>query len=115
MEKKNWIIPIVILALIVLVIIFKDKFIVKEEEIIEADYCQVDSDCVLAVNPNGCCHCPIPMNREVVDIDEDYEIYDADKDYKSLDETCARVFCVPCAPVNELICQNNKCSYNTST
>ena len=114
MDKKNWIIPLVILTLVVLVIIFRDKFIVKEEELIEENYCEADEDCVIAVNPNGCCHCPIPMNRNVVDIDGDYEIYDENKDYKSLDETCARVFCAPCAPVSEILCINNKCVYNSS-
>lgn len=81
MDKKDWMIVTIIVALIVLVVIFWDKFIIKKEEIIQADYCQVDSDCVLAVNPNLCCIQPIPMNKKAVELDEDYVIYEEGVDY----------------------------------
>ncbi|MBI2045356.1 hypothetical protein HYT23_04830 [Candidatus Pacearchaeota archaeon] len=114
MDKKNWIIPIIILILIALVIIFREKFIVREEEIIEADYCEADTDCVLAVNPYNCCIQPVPMNKDVVELDEEFVIYDKNfdySDYKSK-EDCSFKEC-PASPQIiadvYLKCSNNKC------
>ena len=111
MNKKNWIIPLVILTLVVLVIVFRDKFIVKEEEIIEADYCEVDGDCVLAVIPSSCCNCPMPINKKVVELDKDYIIYDFGLDYSDYEKEadCSGVACEPCNPSTTLRCINNKC------
>ena len=116
MNKKNWIVPFVILALIALVIIYKDKFIIKEEEIIEADYCGQDSDCVLAVNPFFCCNCPIPMNKKVVELDEDYEVYERGADYSNYEkeDDCKTVFCELCNSNTNLTCYNNKCVFSTN-
>src|SRR3989344_6378585 len=125
MNKKNWIIPLVILALVVLVIVFRDKFIVKEEDIIEADYCEVDSDCVLAVYPSLCCVQGALMNKKVVELDEDYVLYEAGVDYSKYEKTevckdpntgAAIRGCVSLEVENryKIICLNNKCIYNVS-
>ena len=112
MEKKSWLIIFIMLALIALVFIFWDKFIIKNEEIIASDYCEEDRDCVLAVNPSNCCACPISMNKDVVELDEDFVMYEAGRDYSSYNEgreLCSRVECAACVNPSQIKCLDNKC------
>ena len=119
MEKKNLITLIIVICLIVLVILFWDKFIIKKEEIVERDYCEQDSDCVLAVNPYSCCIEPIPMNKNVVEVDEELVVYDKLFDYSLYEtkEDCDKINCPTSLIISldvDLTCFNNKCLLNNS-
>jgi|SRR3989344_2099511 len=125
MDKKSWMILLIIAVIVVLVILFWDKFIIRSEKIITADYCEQDSDCVWGVNPYSCCVQPIPMNKDVIDVDEklvlyeegvDY-LYDYPKDGQCFNEDGRRI--AGCVTLQiyinysrPLICVNNKCSLN---
>jgi hypothetical protein len=122
MDKKDWIITIIIIILVVFVILFWDKFIIKNEEIINADYCKVNEDCVWAVNPNNCCVVPIPINKNVVKSDGDYILYqegvDYSKDYPKKEQCFSedgKSLIAGCAPMvlddykQPLVCVNSKC------
>ncbi len=118
MDKKTWIILAIIALLIVLVIIFWDKFIIRKEEIIATDYCKQDSDCVLVVNPSSCCIEPVAMNKDVVTLDKDYALYEKGANYsvyKKL-EDCTRVKC-PVSSIGPNIiiqCYKNKCTIKSN-
>lgn len=114
MEKKSWLILFIILALMALVFIFWGEFIIKNEEIIAIDYCKVNDDCVLAVNTNSCCIQPVAMNKDVVNIDEDYVVYDESfnsDDYVKKND-CSAVRCAAPPRIGDFLisCLNNKCS-----
>jgi hypothetical protein len=81
MDKKDWIITIITVVLVVFVILFWNKFVIKDEEFVSADHCEINEDCVWAVNPGNCCIVPIPMNKKIVELDENYTIYQEGIDY----------------------------------
>ncbi|HLC78221.1 MAG TPA: hypothetical protein VJH92_03795 [Candidatus Nanoarchaeia archaeon] len=113
MKWKKILIALFILALITLVIAFWDKFIIREEFIISADYCEVNGDCVLAVNPYNCCVVPAALNKEVVEIDEDFIVYEEGVDYSGHEkrDDCSRIECSPIFLENYLLrCNENKCN-----
>lgn len=85
-KKFTWILVVIILILIVLVILFWDDLVIKKQDIIEGDYCELDEDCVWAVNPYYCCVYPVLMNKEVVELDEEYEFYVEGTDYNDYDK-----------------------------
>lgn len=111
MNSKDWTLLVFIIALIVLVVMFWDKFVIRKEEIIEADYCKTDNDCVVAIHPGYCCDCPRAYNREFVGIDEKLFVYEEGVDYSNYEkiENCAGIACGACGTVREVSCENNKC------
>jgi len=118
MDKQGWVILSIIVVLIVLVVLFWDKLLIKNEEIIRADYCELDSDCVLAINPSQCCLQPLALNKNVVSVDSDYVIYDMNfdsSDYTSKDD-CSAVRCpnLSSSKNYNTICENNKCLFEFS-
>lgn len=115
MGKSTWVILTIIVALVILVVLFWDKFIIREEEIISIDYCEADGDCVLGISVNDCCHCPIPLNKKAVELDEDIIIYINGEDYSSYNidnEMCARIECTSCDYPLQIKCQDNRCVSN---
>jgi hypothetical protein len=108
MDKKDFLIITVIIALVVLVILFWDNFIIRREELVEVDYCEYDFECVYAINIIACCSCPMPMNIKVIKLDGDYEIYNEEVDYSRGD--CNYKGCATACPtIGNLSCINNKC------
>ncbi|MEK6925932.1 MAG: hypothetical protein AABW50_01495 [Nanoarchaeota archaeon] len=111
MEKRNWVILIILAVLIILVFLFKDFLIVKNEELVKADYCEQTSDCVLAVNPSSCCVCPMPYNKKVVELEDNLIAYDENVNYLLYDKDadCRNIACEACPQLGNLGCLQNKC------
>ncbi|MBU0958586.1 MAG: hypothetical protein KKB31_01445 [Nanoarchaeota archaeon] len=112
MEKKSWIFLIVVVVLVALVIIFWDGFIVEKNQVVEYDYCETVDDCVYVINIGSCCNCPMPINRDVAGLEENYVVYVEGEDYSlyEKEEDCNRVNCeVGCASLGVLGCVDNKC------
>lgn len=121
MDKKDWIITIIIVVLIVFVVIFWNKFVIKEEEFVSANHCEVNEDCVWAVNTGNCCIVPVPMNKNVVELDGNYTIYQERVDYlrdypkkeQCFSEDGNFIACASLVSTNynqsSLHCFNNKC------
>lgn len=124
MGKSTWVILTIIVALVILVVLFWDKLIIREEEIISIDYCEADDDCVWAVNPYLCCLFPSPLNHDAVEVDNRlvlYEegvnyLYDYPKDEQCFSEEGGLISgCVNLNIANyskPLKCIENKCTYN---
>ncbi len=78
----------------------------------DSDYqsCELDSDCVIAINPEGCCYCPDSINKKYLGQDN-WEKYERGKTYTS-DVECD-LLCEQCAIPGEPVCLKNKCSFKS--
>ncbi len=90
MEKRR-IISIISFIVFLVVVSFVLYFSTDSVQIEERHYkCEDDSDCVLAIEPNSCCLCPLPVTKFKIDNSDEFLLYEEGKDYSDFfdNESC---------------------------
>lgn len=77
--------------------------------------CNTDSDCAIGIQPDECCACPAAINKSQIAKDgwKSYESGYTSPDTASSCQTFAA--CAPCEPVSVPTCQDNMCTFTTTS
>lgn len=75
--------------------------------------CTSDTQCVIGIQPTGCCVCPKPINRTRLGKDG-WELYSSTKNYDKQSTCQTFMACAPCESPNEpVVCRNNRCTFES--
>ncbi len=74
--------------------------------------CTADTQCVVGIQPAGCCACPQPVNQSQIG-NNGWELYSPGKDYGNKSRCQTFMACAPCeAPSLPVVCRNETCTFN---
>ena len=78
----------------------------------DPNYCEADSDCIIATEDTGCCSCPISISKRLYADDPCYSSLDAPRPVPAycLPQNVCTVSCGACTTGAIPYCQNHTCS-----
>jgi hypothetical protein len=78
----------------------------------DPNYCELDSDCLIAQKPSGCCGCPSSISTRLYAQDNCYSATNAPRSVPSqcLPQVICDMMCGACPPTGVPACLNHQCT-----